>query len=45
MTYAPVAAGFLLAAMSYAVWRAFGPKKVERPGPHNNWRNQDGTRK
>ena len=28
------------------VWRGFNPRnKSEKPGPHNGWRNQDGTGK
>ena len=36
---------FALVGMGYSVWRGFNPRKSEKPGPHNGWRNQDGTRK
>jgi len=38
-------AGILMAGMSFAVWRGFNPRKSEKPGPHNGWRNQDGAKK
>jgi len=38
-------ASVLLVGMGYSVWRGFNPRKSEKPGPHNGWRNQEGTRK
>ncbi len=34
-------ASVLLVGMGYSVWRGFNPRKAEKPGPHNGWRNQD----
>ena len=38
-------AGVLLVGMGYSVWRGFNPRKSEKPGPHNGWKNQDGAKK
>ena len=46
MTPVHAIASVMLAGMSFAVWRGFNPSnKSEKPGPHNGWRNQNGTRK
>lgn len=34
-------ASVLLVGMGYSVWRGFNPRKSEKPGPHNGWRNQE----
>ena len=45
MIHAPIVAGALFVGMGYAVWRGFNPRsKSDVPGPHNGWRNQNGTR-
>lgn len=41
MTPVHAIASVLLAGMSYAVYRGFNPRKADKPGPHNGWRNQD----
>ena len=43
MTAAHAIASVLLAGMGYSVWRGFNPPRSKKPGPHNNWRNQDGA--
>src|SRR3546814_4275466 len=45
MTPVHAIASVLLVGMGYSVWRGFNPRKSEKPGPHNGWKNQDGAKK
>ena len=45
MTPVHAIASVMLAGMSFAGWRGFNPRKSEKSGPHNGWKNQDGAKK